>query len=55
MYRNGIHVLSPTGGEDLFSSGKNWLLWEITNGLLYCNGKIKHLGIKAVPKRSTLA
>ena len=30
-------------------------LREITNGLLCCNGKVKHLGIKAAPKRSTLA
>ena len=26
-----------------------------TNGLLCCNGKVKHLGIKSAPKRSTLA
>jgi hypothetical protein len=31
------------------------LLREITNGLLCCNGKVKHLRIKAAPKRSTLA
>ena len=30
-------------------------LREITNGLLCCNGKVKHLGIKSAPKRSTLA
>jgi len=30
-------------------------LREITKGLLCCNGKVKHLGIKAAPKRSTLA
>jgi len=30
-------------------------LREISNGLLCCNGKVRHLGIKAAPKRSTLA
>lgn len=30
-------------------------LREISNGLLCCNGKVKHLGIKAAPKRSTPA
>ena len=28
---------------------------EISNGLLCCAGKVKHLGIKTAPKRSTLA
>ncbi|MEA4872551.1 MAG: DUF4372 domain-containing protein [Synergistaceae bacterium] len=30
-------------------------LREISKGLLCCNGKVKHLGIKAAPKRSTSA
>ena len=30
-------------------------LREITNGLRCCNGKVRHLGIKSAPKRSTLA
>jgi len=29
-------------------------LREISNGLLCCTGKVKHLGIKTMPKRSTL-
>ena len=30
-------------------------LREISNGLLCCTGKVKHLGIKTAPKRSTLS
>ncbi len=30
-------------------------LREISNGIFCCNGKVKSLGIKAAPKRSTLA
>ena len=30
-------------------------LREITNGLICCNGKIRHLGMASPPKRSTLA
>ena len=30
-------------------------LREISNGLLCCTGKVKHLGIKTAHKRSTLA